>query len=211
MIKNGELFAMPLPGVGFVSAHVVFSLEHVEQLGLVPQVSLLRRYGSLLVDVYGPATVEPSSDANEMLIHGIWIDDRSIAGRDRPRWQRIGKRDVDPTSVEFSELVLNDTHNSVFVRGEIKKPLPYKSREVDRIDACTPFIAAGTVAMICMNLLGRGDLLGEQRILFELDGRFDLRYNANRDAVYREMGVEPTRGYFEWATAEGLDPGRFWR
>jgi hypothetical protein len=212
MIRNGDLFAVPLlPGAGFVTAHVVLSIEQAEHAGLVTAASRIYHYGSLLIDVYGPATAEPSAISSERLIHGIWIDDQSIAGRDRPRWKCIGQRDVDVATVEFPELVLNKGGHGFFARGEIEKPLPFDSNDVERIDARTPFVGAGKVAKICTNLVGRGDLLGEQRILFELDGDLDLRYNANRDAVYRAMGVEPTRRYFEWATAEGLDPGRFWR
>lgn len=211
MIENGDLFAAPLPGVGFITVHVVLALEQIEHAGLILPTSLLRHYGPLLVDIYGPASAEPSATASERLIHGIWLDDRSIAGRDRPRWQKIGQRAVDPTAVEFPELVLNESGNAVFARGEIKKPLPIPSSEVDRISARTPFVGAGKLVRICTNLVGRGDLLGEQKILFELDGDLDLRYNSNRDAVYRAMDVEPSRRYYEWATAEGLDPGRFWR
>lgn len=62
-----------------------------------------------------------------------------------------------------------------------------------------------------MKLLGRGDLLGRHAILFDLDGAIDLRYHAERARIYQLMGEDPARTYWDWATAEGLDPGRLWR
>ena len=211
MIKNGELYAVPLIGGGFVTAHVVLSVAHARQAGRVTAGSQLLHYGDLLVDLFGPPTDEPSTTASQRLIHGIWILDRAITGRDKPRWTKIGTRAIDPATVEFPELVLNVNEKGEFVRGEIKKTLSLDSDDVERIGARTPFCAPGKVAMIWANLVGRGELLGENRILFELEGNFDLRYNANRDEVYRTMGVSPSRNYFEWATAEGLDPSRLWR
>jgi hypothetical protein len=211
MINNGELYAVPLIGGGFVTAHVVMSVAQVKSLGRVPAGSQLLHFGDLLVDLYGPLTDKPSATLGERLIHGIWILDRAITGRDKPRWEKIGTREIDPATVEFPELVLNANEKGEFVKGEIKKTLPLDSDDVERIGARTPFCAPGKVAKICANLVGRGELLGEMKILFELEGNFDLRYNANREEVYRAMGVPPTRSYFEWATAEGLDPGRLWR
>lgn len=211
MINNGELYAVPLIGGGFVTAHVVLSVAQVKKLGRVPAGSRLLHYGDLLVDLYGPVSDEPSTTSGERLIHGIWTLDLAITGRDKPRWKKIGTRDVDPATVEFPELVFNASGRGEFAKGEIQKALPLDSEDVERIGARTLFCAPGKVAKICANLVGRGELLGESKILFELRGNFDLRYNANREEVYRAMGVPPTRNYFEWATEEGLDPGRLWR
>jgi hypothetical protein len=212
MIQTGDLFAIPLPfDLGFVTGHVLLDVENAATQRVIGKKSRLHERGTLLVNVYGPATVEPSQASSTVLIPGIWTDAARLVGPDRPRWKVIGNRKVDPPSVEFPEWVISAHRGSMFERGEIAKPLPIDAAEVDRIGCRTPFISLAALAKISVNLLGRGDLLGENAILFTLDGGFDLRYNPHRAEIYRMLGEDPGRSYWDWATAEGLDPGRLWR
>jgi hypothetical protein len=212
MIQPGDLFAIPLPSdLGFVTGHVLLDLENAATLRVIGRKSRLRERGTLLVNVYGPATPEPSQASATILIRGIWTDSEPLVGPDRPRWKVIGNREVDPPSVEFPEWVIRTHRGPLFERGEIGRPLPIESADVDRIGCRTPFISLVALAKISVNLLGHGDLLGENAILFTLSGRFDLRYNPHRAEVYQKLGEDPGRSYWDWATAEGLDPGRLWR
>jgi hypothetical protein len=212
MIQNGDLFAIPLPSdLGFVTGHVVLNVENPATQRVIGKKSRLRERGALLVNVYGPASPEPSQQSSSVLIPGIWTDAGRLVGPDRPRWKVIGNRAVDPPSVEFPEWVIDTDGGPRFERGEIARPLPIDGAEVDRIGCRTPFISLAAVAKISANLLGRGDVLGENAILFRLDGEFDLRHNPHRAEVYRALGEDPDRRYWDWAVAEGLDPGRLWR
>jgi len=207
MIQTGDLFAIALPfDLRFVTGHVLLDIDNAATQRLIGKKSRLRERGTLMVNVYGPATPEPSPLSSTVLIPGVWTDAGRLVGPDRPRWKVIGNRKVDPPSVEFPEWVINATGGAMFERGEIAKPLPIDSAEVDRIGCSTPFISLVVLAKMSVGLLGRGDLLGENAILFTLDRTFDLRYSPHRAEVYRMLGQDPGRSYWDWATAEGLGP-----
>lgn len=74
-----------------------------------------------------------------------------------------------------------------------------------------PFVTSHRLWRICASLVGRSDLLGADAPLFKLGPKMDLRYNPHRHDVYRALGTDPGRSYWDRATAKGLDPGRFWR
>lgn len=209
MIKTGDLFAIPVRELGFVTGHAVLVVDDPATSRKLGKTSRLRERGALLVDVYGPATPAPSPDSAAMLVHGVWTDSDPLERR-RSRWNVIGHRAVDPTAVEFPEWVINSGRGPRFERGEISRPLAIEPSEVDRIDCRRPFIALAALASICVNVLGRGDLLGEDRILFALDAEIDLRYSEHRSRIYQLLGEDPARTYWDWATADRFDPGRLW-
>lgn len=211
MIKTGDLFAIPLLDVGFVMGHVVLGLADPATQRRLGKQSRLKERGELLIDVFGPPTPEPSAAAATRLIHGLWTDAGPLEKPPASRWKVIGQRAIDPPGVEFPEWVINVSGRGRFERGEVTKPLSIDGPEVDRIGCKQPFIALAAVAKICINLVGRGDLLGENAILFQLDGEIDLRYHPRRLEIYEMLGEDPARSYWDWATAEGLDPGRLWR
>jgi hypothetical protein len=210
-IKAGDLFAIPMPGVGFVTGHVLLNMHDADTEQRVGKASRLRERGALLLDVYGPATPEPSPDASAVLIRGIWTDAGPLEGPVSKRWKVIGARAIDPKSVEFPEWLIRSNSKARFERGEISKFVSITSEEVERIGCMEPFIALNRLARICINLVGRGDVLGEQAILFQLDGKIDLRYHPRRNEIYKLLGADPARSYWHWARARKLDPGRLWR
>lgn len=206
--RNGDLFAIPMPaGAGFVTAHVLLSNKD-QKAGPLFKRSPLDSRGALLLDVYGPATPEPVLEMSTRLVHGVWTDAYEFTDG-KPRWQSAGTRPVDPRDVEYPEWILN-RGKTTFERGEIRRTLPLPTSEIDKIECRQPFITLGRLAGICVNLIGRRELLGEEAILFELEGSIDLRYHPRRAEIYELMGEDPNRSYWDWATAEGLDPGRFW-
>lgn len=210
MIKTGTLFAIPLSEVGFVTGHVVLSLDDPETRRRVGKKSRLNERGTLLLDVLGPPTPEPDAVASHQLVRGIWTDAGPLEGPPAARWTVIGHREVEAARVEFPERVIWNM-GPRFERGEILKPLSIDSAEVDSIGCKQPFISLAALAKICLSLVGRADLLGTKAILFQLDGGIDLRYHPRRAEIYRILGEDPDRSYWDWATAEGLDPGRLWR
>ena len=86
------MFAIPLlPSVGFVTGHIVLNLYDPEHEAPCRQER--RGYaerGALLVDVYGPVTTIPFTDASEILIRGIWNDDAPFDDPPAKRWNVIG-------------------------------------------------------------------------------------------------------------------------
>jgi hypothetical protein len=209
MIKVGELIAIPIEGAGFVTGHVLLNIRDGRTASMLPARSRLREHGSLLLDVYGPMTSDPDINASESLIRGIWTDDQSVRGRDR--WPTIGQRAVVPQHVEFPEYVINVSAVASFERGELIYPVRALSGQLEKIQVRQPFVPSPQLWRICANLVGRADVLGSDAPLFRLDASMDLRYSPYRDDVYRALGADPKRSYWDWATAEGLDPGRFWR
>ncbi len=208
-VTAGELFAIPLPTGGFVTGCVVLDKRAPATKRLFGSRSRLDEHGELLVDVFGPVSSEPSIYSRDHLIRGIWTDASRLEGR--KRWPPIGRRKIDPTQVEFPEYVFQRSTTFMFERGEIELPLTISDEAFEAMRGSAAFVSIASLAKTCVNLTGGRAAFGENTILYDLDGTVELRYSPNRAAVYRALGVDPERTYWDWATAEGLDPGRFWR
>jgi hypothetical protein len=207
-LEAGELFAIPLPTRGFVTGCVVLDKYTPATKRLFGSRSRLDEHGELLLDVFGPVSAEPSVDSRDPLIRGIWTDASCLEGR--KRWPAIGRRSIDPTQVEFPEYVFQRSMTYMFERGEIELPLTISDEEFETMRSYA-FVPLASLPFTCVNLTGGRASLGEEAILYDLNGRNDLRYNPQRTTVYRALGVDPDRSYWDWATDLGLDPGRFWR
>jgi hypothetical protein len=201
-MKAGDLIEIPLGAAGVATGHVLLNVASKSTKQQLAARSRLREHGDLLLDIWR------DSQCTARLIHGVWID---AEPRGKSRWAVIGARPVVAEDVEFPEYVVNVSGEAMFERGEIMIPLPGFSNRVDVVHTSQPFITYPALPRICMNLIGRRDLNGEDAILFDRKPRTDLRLDPHRAEVYRELGVDPNRTYWDWASAQNLDPGRLWR
>ncbi|MGE0397117.1 MAG: hypothetical protein AB7T06_10390 [Kofleriaceae bacterium] len=208
-LDAGDLFAIPLPTGGFVTGCIVLNPRAPSTKASLGTRSRLAEHGELLLDVFGPVSPEPNTDSSEYLIHGIWTDASRLQGR--KGWPILGRRTVDPTKVEFPEYVLRSNNRIMFECGEIFLPLPISDDEFEVVRGGAVYVSIASLPNKCVNLTGGRGLFGEEAILYDLDGRTELRYSPYRPLVYRALGVNPNRSYWDWATSLGLDPGRFWR
>jgi hypothetical protein len=210
-LRDGDLFAIPLPDNDFLAGRVLLDLDRVFKQGLAGASSpFYPRRGAILVEVYAEPTPEPSARVGTPLIASAWIDGDAIRGREKPAWPIVGRHAVDPERVDFPETVVDVESKATFDKGEIRKMLATPSTAVERWNARSLFLSSARFIYICNYYLGRTQRLGARPEAYSL-ATSDLRYSPHRAAVYALMKEDPARSYFEWATAEGLDPGRLWR
>lgn len=209
-LKAGDVFAIPIPDLGFLTGRVLMDSADAIKRKLVKRGSRFWFLGGPLVEIYAEVSQEPSAVAGRVLISSIWTDTYLFEKRNKPTWTVIGNHPVDPVKVEYPERLLNSDRGALFHRGEIEKVLPVPYREVEHIGCSTYFEPTPRVWRIALYYLGRQDLLGERAPAFTLTDS-DLRFSPHREEIYRLLGEDPARNYWDWAMAEGLDPGRFWR
>lgn len=208
--REGDLFAIPLPDHDWLTGRILLDLDRVFSKKLVGERSAFRpRRRTILVEAYSEPSAEPSERVSTILIPGTWIDADGFGGKSKPRWPIVGHRSVDPTEVDFPEIVIDSDGVTMFEKGEIRLPVPVSTSNVERWECRALFLNSAAYIYTCNHYLGRPQTLSATPDAFSLE-HSDLRFSPHRKEVFEMLGADPNRSYFDWATSLGLDPGRLW-
>ena len=208
--RAGDLFSVPLPDGTSASARILLDVTAQCMLPKrVPRTSPLKPFeGTLLVEVYRePVTAAGATPA--IAIPGVFIDPEPLTARGKDRWSIAGHAAVDPARVAFPEALTYGDHRVRFVAGEIERTIQIDQQHLERFTTRPSFMNPARFVAVCCYYLGRKHLLGEAAEQMTLR-KSDLRFNDDRDEIYRYMGEDPAQSYYEAAKAMGFDLARFY-
>jgi hypothetical protein len=168
--------------------------------------------GCQLIEMYKGIYDTPDAiKVFEVLIPRVFVYNIDSKANKLP-WGKIGEEKIDYTKVEFPEVIGNFYGEVRLLLGELNFILHSYTNALDS------GIAYGEeypefIADLCLYLQGRKDLIEDFHEAYYEDGinRHDLLYHPElREKLYKEIGEDPNKSYYELAKEKGFDLGRFY-
>jgi len=210
--RTGDIFSFPLPNGEYLSGRILLDVKQqcVRPKRLKPDSPLGFFSNTLLLETYTRTSSTPSAAPSEVLIPGVFMDAGSLQSG---LWEIVGHQEVDPTTVEFPESLLNLGPHPHFVRGEILLPLGLTSGDLARINVYRTIEPSSMLGEKCAYYLERLSSPESAALppgdIRSLAGS-DLRFSEYRDEVYQALGQDKDQSYYEMSTRLGHDIGRFY-
>ena len=207
----GDLFSFPISASEYMLGRVVLDVkQQCIRPRKLPDSSPLRFFAdAILVEAYARVDTIATSVPSAVLIPGIFIDSDMLASG---KWPIVGHQDIHPGSVEFPEA-LSGGGQCVFLRGEVRLPLPLTVQQVETLNVYKTQHGSGLLPLICLYYLGRlNDCCGQGIANVEsLDLKYsDLRFSNQRNTIYALLGENPSLPYFDMSVKYGFDVTRFY-
>jgi hypothetical protein len=211
----GDLFALPLPNGQYACGRVLLDVTrqcHRTKL-IQPENPLGMFRGCVLVEVYATASAQPAPDRSDVLIPGLFTLARHLQDGS---WPCVGCEEVDPTKVEFPEVVVEGRGStSLLCKGELSFALDRKVVNPGQVKCHAIRHSPAFLGQQCLYLLDRR----RQPAAPEPPGAewmglrdADLRFRpAERHWIFGILGLDEDEAYYSLSARLGHDLRRFYQ
>jgi hypothetical protein len=214
-VKPGCLFALPLPNGQYSCGRVLLDVTwQCDRPKLIhPENPLGMFRGCVLVEIYATASDQPTSEKSDILIPGLFTLPRHLQDNS---WTSVGYEEVDPTAVEFPEVVVEGRGPaSLLCKGELAFPCDRKVIDPGRVKCHAIRHNPAFLGKQCLYLMEQR----RQPSATEPPGAewmglrdADLRFRPEeRSRIFGILGLDVEADYYSLAARHGHDLRRFYQ
>jgi hypothetical protein len=156
--------------------------------------------------MYSGLSAVPAFVKSQVLIPGVFTDPGLIK---KGVWQLVDHKRVDPTKIEFPEVIISFENHFLFQRGEISLPLLLRVEDSARIKAYHRVCSPELLPDICLYYLDLLHLIKHDYADSMNLKDSDLRFSEYRHEVYELLGEDENESYFDMSIRLGHDIRRF--
>jgi hypothetical protein len=226
-LAYGDIFYLELPCKKYVIGKVLFDIEKqcTEKDIELENESYLRslRYDKCqLIEMYKGIYDNPNDIQKfetlipRLFVYGIDSKGSRFFGPTGLPYGIVAHEKVDYTKVEFPEVVGRTYGHVRLLRGElpliIEDEYSFDEESLEGFPVRFGAEHIDPMADLCLYMQGRADLIvGE---FYNEDGLNDqdlLYHPALRKKLYKIVGADPDKSYYELALGHGYDLGRFYK
>lgn len=214
-LNPGDIFSLEVAKRKYVFGRILFNVE--EQYSPYFNKGVYENYlssyfGCQLVEIYKGIYDSPEyKNYNEVLISRTFVSNIDDKYNKRVPWQKVGHKAIDYTKVEFPEIVGNMNSAIWLLRGELIFQL-HSVNDIDDIPVSwvlEPYVKV--LGDACLFLQGKKDLI-EGFVAKDYLTDTDLLYHPElRAKLYKEIGRDADKSYYELSQEEGYDFSRFYK
>lgn len=207
-LEHGNVFAVPLPGGGFLFGRVMLDVRRCVRRGLLPVDSPLSGLSPVLIEMYRGVSATTDYQPSELLIPGAFVQSQEIG----KSWPLVANVPVNPREVQFPESLIGFMHERgqcAFECGEMSIPLPLSLEECHRIDVHKTLHSSLLWPYTCLRQLGRDSEVPKEYVMASLH-HSDLRFSSQRARMYRYLAIKASESYFEQQVKMGHDISRLY-
>ena len=211
-LKTGDICALKLETSNqYILCRILFDVDNQLKKNQANNESYLSTFaGCQLVEVYKGIYDNTSIPENlEILIPRVFlfqIDSKA----NTLKWKKIGHKEVDFTKVEFPEVVGNAFNNVRLMRGELYFNTPNIQNPIQYPGILPAPEYPVVILDASLALQGREDLIDGEYYPESLTD-LDLYYHPEeRDKIYADLALDPTKSYYELSKEMGFDLARFY-
>lgn len=206
--KPGDIFALPLPNQTYLSGRILLDVQaQCATPRLITTASPLDFFrGYLLIEMFEHISDEPTYKPSNTLLSGLFINSRALKSG---KWPIIASSEVDPTQIEFPEIIYFINNRLNLVRGEVALPIQKNSDYFEGLGINSGALSPPILTNTCLYFLNLKHLLPEGKTESYNLKRGDLRFSEHRPEVYEVVDADENESYYELSKRLGHDVTRF--
>ena len=218
-LTYGDIFYLELPNKKYVVGKVLFDVEkQCDREDIVVEYeNYLDSFGGCqLIEMYKGIYDNPNDIQKfEVLIPRVFVYNIDSRANSLP-YGIVAHEKIDYTKVEFPEVVGRTCGSVRLLRGElpfaIEDDYSFDEKDLGGFPVAYGAEFPMVIAKMCLYMQGREDLIvGEFYRQNGLKDK-DLLYHPElRKKLYKRVGADPDKSYYELALSQGYDLGRFYK